>query len=77
MSPSIFSPEELAQIVRDTLPPAPKGHRIVVVGTVDATGAPVVAGFRSTAGAWEFTAAYHHDWTGEDDVSARVIYTRY
>jgi hypothetical protein len=72
---SIFSPDQLQQIVNETIPTElPAGHRNAIVAGVDQTGASVVAGFTLGAGdVWAFQGAFRHEWTGENEVGARLI----
>lgn len=73
MSP-LFSPDALQKIVTDMLPP-PEQAQLAIVGTVDKTGAQIVAGFTSKGGAWALTGAYRHEWaTGDDQVTAKLMF---
>jgi hypothetical protein len=77
MTPLLFTPERLAQIVRETIPSTDDmtGCTNVVVASVDQNGAQVVASFRrnNPSWGWELQAAVHHDWTGETATAGRVI----
>ena len=75
---SLFGPGQLAKLVRETLPPPGGDHTLAAVGTVDASGVQIVANFTKPAGAatWTFQGAYRHTWTGDDAVTASVIFTR-
>jgi len=70
----IFTPSHLDVIVRRIIPPDAKPN--VVIGTVDATGAEVVASFTKQAGAarWTFQGAARLDWSGGTTVDGRVLY---
>lgn len=74
---TIFSQQQLARIVEETIPAAASGFTHVVVGTVDQNGAQVVVGFKkkeTSAGIkWELQAAARHDWTGENTIGGRVL----
>jgi hypothetical protein len=73
---SIFSPEALDKIVRETLPDQMDGSTHAVVVTTDQEGATAVASFKRTEATgfnWELQAAAHHDWSGDNSVGARVI----
>lgn len=76
---TIFSPDQLAVIVKQTLPTTlPVGHSNAIVATVDQTGAQVVVGFHRDLGTglWEAQGAYRHTWaTGDNQVGARFIYS--
>jgi hypothetical protein len=72
MNVSIFSPEQLEQIIQRTLPATPANHSHAVVATVDQNGAQVVASFKRTSH-WELQAAAQHEWSGDDSVGARVL----
>jgi hypothetical protein len=71
----LFSPDHLAQVIAATIPELQPGATHVVVGTVDLTGAQVVASFkRSDHGvAWELQAVARQDWSGERSAEAKVI----
>lgn len=69
---NIFSPEQLAKIVKETLPADAAPGESAVVGSVDQHGAQVVASFTFKK-KWELQAAARHDWdTGQDSVGGRV-----
>ncbi len=71
-----FSPDQLAAIVKDALPPVlADGPRHAIVATIDQDGVKVVASFtRPLAdGTWTLQAAATHDWTGDTTVAARVL----
>lgn len=70
---ALFTTAQLAKIVRDTLPP-PDAHRLVVLGAVDRAGAQAIANFTSENGRWTLQAAYRHEWTGDDQVAATVLF---
>lgn len=72
----LFAPEQLKQIVADTLIDVPKDHRVAVVGTFDRNGAAVVANFASVDGRWKLQAAYRHDWSGNDSIGAKVMFSQ-
>ncbi len=72
-----FSPEQLTAIVNKVLPQDATPGQKVVVGTVDMTGAQVIAGFKRKASddgfVWEFQAAARHNWGGDNTVGAKVL----
>lgn len=74
--PSIFSPQQLEQIVRETLPSSPgTGYRNAVVAGVDKDGAKVVAHFTlGTNSNWRLDAAYAVDYSGERKAGAKLVY---
>jgi hypothetical protein len=75
---TIFSDSQLAKLVTDTIPASlPAGHTNAIVGSVDATGAEVVIGFQkdTNSGTWQVQGAYRHEWSGSNDVGARLIYS--
>jgi len=69
---TVFAADQLARMTA-MLPP-PDEHRLVVVGSVDREGCQAVADFASKNGQWHLQAAYRHDWTGDDQVAAKVIF---
>lgn len=71
-TPSIFSPTELARIVREAEVDPAKGKR-AVVGTVDQGGAQVVASFKFRNDRWTLEAAARREWTGERTIGAKVM----
>lgn len=70
---TIFSQDQLAQIVKDSLVNVPAGHTNAVVATVDQSGVKIVAGFSLHDDRWRIEGAYAHDWDGEDTAGAKVI----
>lgn len=73
---NVFSAAELNRIVQQTIPAATDAtHRNAVVGTVDQSGAQIVASFRRPTGAaeWTLEAAARHTWTGDNQAGASVI----
>jgi hypothetical protein len=69
----IFSPEQLTKIVNETLPKDQTASH-VVVGSIDQNGVQVVASFKKDATSkWELQAAARHDWSGSNEVGAKVI----
>ena len=73
---TIFSPDQLSAIVAETLPGATDAtHHNAIVGSVDLSGAQVIASFTRPQGSaiWQFEAAARHDWTGTNEVGAKVI----
>lgn len=73
-APNPFSPDAMSRLIAETLPAA-ETHHVAIVGSVDQTGAQVVAGFTSTDGKWSASGAYRHDWTTGDNAGvATVIY---
>lgn len=74
--PSIFSPEQLAKIVNETIPSElPNGHTNAIVGAVDQTGAKVVASFSlDQKQRWQLRGAWDHEWeSGNDTVGGQVL----
>lgn len=73
---SLFTQQQLDQIVSETIPAATDAtHHNAIVGTVDATGAQVVASFTRDEGSaeWEIQAVARHDWSGDNEAGAKVI----
>lgn len=73
---NIFSPDQLAKIVKETLPDqSNQGDHNAVVASFDQTGAKVVASFTRQHGSatWKFQAAAEHDWNGDNSVGANVL----
>lgn len=76
MSTTIISSDQLNAIAAQTLPTVPDGHSNAIVGTVDQNGAQVVAVFKLGASKnWDVTAVGRHDWSGDNEVGASVIYS--
>jgi hypothetical protein len=74
---TIFSQTQLQQAVAAIPPDLPEGHSSAIVGTVDQTGAQVIVGFKKDAlgGTWQAQGAFRHDWSGDNSVGARFIYS--
>ncbi len=73
---TMFSQDALAKIVADTLPPSTdQTHTNAVIGIIDQRGVQVVASFSRPKGSavWTLQAAAKHDWTGDNEVGAKVI----
>jgi len=76
---TIFSPDQLARLVRETLPADAAPGEKVVVGTVDQHGAQIVASFKNKGGLvgglkWEVQAAARHEWaSGENSVGTKLL----
>jgi hypothetical protein len=73
MNESIFAPHELDRIIADTLPADATPGEKVLVGTVDASGAQVIASFQFADG-WQLQGQLRKTWS-ETGVSgsARVV----
>jgi hypothetical protein len=67
----MFSPQELAKIVQQTVP-ADRTKAIVL--DVDANGLAVVVQLVKDKN-WEIQAVYTRDWAGDQNAGARVIYS--
>lgn len=74
---TIFSPEQLKEIVNKTIPAddPQDSHNFVLVGSIDQTGSQVVARFEKKYNKWvlDTDAVWQHDWSGEDRVGAQVL----
>jgi hypothetical protein len=68
-----FSPDQLKKSVEKILPTDPGLGEKVVVGTIDNTGAQIVASFKFKDDKWELQAAARHEWGGDTTVGAKVI----
>lgn len=73
--PQIFSQDALKRIIDASLPTDAKPGERIVLGTVDETGAQVVAGFHFHAARaeWELSGAARHDWDAGNTVGAKVL----
>lgn len=76
MTTTIFSSQQLATIVNETIPAAtdPTHTNAVVLG-VDQTGAQVVAHFQKDGNGWQLDAdaVAQHQWSGDNSVGAQVV----
>lgn len=74
---TIFSPAQLSALAATIPPDLPVGHRNALVGGVDSTGAQVVLVFSRPLGVGTFQAqgAIRHDWSGDDSVGAKFMYS--
>jgi len=78
MSTAILSQAYLKQVAVETLAQAdlPTGHTNAIVGTVDSTGAQVLASFKLGAdNHWTATGVAKHEWSGDNQVGASVVYS--
>lgn len=73
LGPSIFSSDELAAVIRDTIPMLPEGHRNAVVAGVTPDGVHAVARVQFQQERWTILAAVTQAWTGETTVGASVL----
>lgn len=72
LTTTIFSPERLQQVIDETIPADAKPGEHFVIGTLDQSGAQVVAVFQVNQ-AVRLEAAARHNWNGENQVGAKVI----
>ena len=72
---TIFSPDQLQKLVKETMPADAKPGEKIIVATVDATGAKVVASFNKVTGpaSWDFQWATAYQWKGDVQTGAKVI----
>lgn len=73
MTPILFSPDQLAHIVAETLPALPPSHTSAIVAGVDQRGVQVIARFKVINDHWTVTAAARRTWTGEKEAQATVL----
>jgi len=76
MPATIFSPEQLDVLVKNTLPEDARPGEKIIVGTVDQEGVQVVVGFRKgfgASGSWDLEAAARHEWDGSNSVGAKIL----
>lgn len=71
----VFSQSQLDKIVAETLPADAQPGEKVIVGTVDKTGAQVVAAFKMRRDdfTWELQGIARHDWDGNNSGQGKVI----
>lgn len=72
MAPLIFSNEQLAKVVAESLPKDAQKNEKIVIGTIDQDGVQVVASFKLKE-KWELQAAVRHNWDNTDAVGAKVL----
>lgn len=74
---TMFSPTQLQEIVHKTVEAeVPAGHTNAIIGTWDTAGVQVLATFKLGADArWKVTGAVRHDWSGDTEGSAAVMYS--
>lgn len=72
-----FTADQLNKIVAETIPQIPAGKTGAAVATLDATGATVAVELEKHAGPGDFTitAAYTHDWNGDNTLGGKVMYS--
>jgi len=73
----IFSNEQLAKIVTETLPKDAEPGEKVLVADVNNEGVKVIAAFKfkqvGFKPAWELQAVAEHDWSGDNKVGGKVV----
>lgn len=67
----MFSADELAKLVADTVP-ADRSHAVVL--DVDLTGAAVTVKMTKDEH-WEVDAIFRRDWSGNTNAAAKVVYS--
>lgn len=77
---TIFAPDQLNQIIKDTIPLADPAdeHKFALVGGIDKDGSQVVARFHKHSGqGWTLDAngVWRHEWAGDNKVGAQVLLT--
>jgi isocitrate lyase len=72
---SLFSQDQLAKLVAETLPADAKPGDKVIVATVDATGAKAIISFNKQSGGanWQLQWATAYAWKGDVQTGAKVI----
>lgn len=75
MTTSIFTPTQLDDIIKKTLPAElPEGHKNAIVANVDTTGAHVAALMTlDKGGHWQVKAAGEYDWNGDKKAGVEVL----
>jgi hypothetical protein len=76
--PTIFSPDQLKEIVTKTIPAddPQDHHNFALVGGIDQSGTQVVARFsRNHKDKWtlDADAVWRHEWAGDNKVGAEVL----
>ena len=74
-STHFFDADALKAIVQKATTDLPNGHKNVVAGTVDSTGANVALVMSSADGAWKVQTAFAHDWQGNNTFGASGSYS--
>lgn len=74
---TFFTAEQLNKIVAETIPQIPPGKTGAIAATVDASGATVAVELQKQAGPGDFTitAAYTHDWNGDNSLGGKILYS--
>ncbi len=73
---TILTPEQLKTLSDAAVKTVPDGHSNAIIGTVDQDGAQIVAVAKlGPSNNWDVTAAARHDWSGDNEVGASVIYS--
>lgn len=73
----MFSQDELAKVISDTLPKLPKDRTTAIVATVDTSGLGIVGKFdkNTKSGNWELDFAVKRDWNGGVNLGTKVIWS--
>lgn len=76
MATTLFGPSQLKAIVQQGICDAvPAWKTNAIVGTVDKTGAQVLVSCKlGDQERWIITGAVHHDWSGDTQAGAAVVY---
>ena len=76
MATTIISSTQLQADAAAAARTIPDGHTNAVIGTVDQTGAQVIVVAKLGADKnWTVSAEGRHDWSGDNQVGANVIYS--
>lgn len=72
---TLFTPDQLQKLVTETMPADAKPGEKIMVATVDATGAKVVASFNKQTGpaSWQLQWATTYAWKGDVTTGAKII----
>lgn len=77
VSQQVFSSEQLDRIIAESLPKDAQPGEKIIVGSVDVTGAQVVAAFKYKAPNssldWTIMAAAQHTWDGDNKFGTKVL----
>ena len=65
-----FTPEALQAAAAKALKDLPDGHTSAITGGVDSKGVETAIAFNSKDGHFTATAAWQHDWSGNDTFGA-------
>lgn len=70
----IYSKDDLDRLVRNTVPEGRVGA-IILAPDLDGLAVTVEMRKRTKFGTWDIKASYKRDWSGDQKIGAKVVYS--